>query len=117
MLTERVHVARLAMFSSAEATHFSLKRGKMGCLRCCCVVCHLYCLITFLLSTSVHYYIRLQMLLQCLYIQYSQAAEVYDKLGDHKSLVLLYVNSFQWDNVRYNSTASTMYGVYIHVSV
>ena len=28
----------------------------MGCLRCCCVVCHLYCLITFLLSTSVHVY-------------------------------------------------------------
>ena len=26
----------------------------MGCLRCCCVVCHLYCLSTFLLSTSVH---------------------------------------------------------------
>ena len=56
MHTEGVHVARLAMFSSAEATHFSLKKGKMGCLRCCCVVCHLYCLITFLLSTSVHIY-------------------------------------------------------------
>ena len=26
----------------------------VGALRCCCVVCHLYCLITLLLSTSVH---------------------------------------------------------------
>jgi intraflagellar transport protein 122 len=29
---------------------------------------------------------------------YAQAAEVYDKLGDYKSLVTLYVDSFQWDN-------------------
>ena len=28
----------------------------MGCLRCCCVVCHLYCLITFLLYTC--YYVN-----------------------------------------------------------
>ena len=27
------------------------------CLRCCCVVCHLYCLITLLLSTSVHVHV------------------------------------------------------------
>ena len=25
---------------------------------------------------------------------------MYDKLGDYKSLVTLYVDSFQWDNVR-----------------
>ena len=36
----------------------------MGCLRCCCVVCRLYCLITVLFSTSFHvrmyvYYIRI----------------------------------------------------------
>ena len=30
----------------------------MGCLRCCCVVCRLYCLITILLSTSFHVYIQ-----------------------------------------------------------
>ena len=42
---------------------------------------------------------------------------MYDKLGDHKSLVLLYVNSFQWDNVRYYYKASAMYGVYIYMSV
>ena len=30
--------------------------------------------------------------------QYAQAAEVYEKLGD-KSLVSLYVDSYQWENV------------------
>ncbi|CAI8013338.1 Intraflagellar transport protein 122 homolog, partial [Geodia barretti] len=29
---------------------------------------------------------------------YAQAAEVFEKLGDHKSLVSLYVDSFQWEN-------------------
>ena len=43
---------------------FFLEKGKMGCLRCCCVVCHLYCLITLLLSTGVHVHI------QCIYITY-----------------------------------------------
>ena len=38
MHTEGVHVARLMMFSSAEATHFSLKKGEGGLsqvLLCC----------------------------------------------------------------------------------
>jgi intraflagellar transport protein 122 len=29
---------------------------------------------------------------------YAQAAEVFEKLGDHKSLVSLYVDSYQWEN-------------------
>ena len=33
------------------------------------------------------------------FCQFPQAAEVFEKLGDHKSLVSLYVDSFQWDNV------------------
>ena len=33
-------------------------------------------------------------------LQYAQAADVFDRLGDHKSLVILYVDTFQWDNVR-----------------
>ena len=40
---------------------FFLEKGKMGCLRCCCVVCRLYCLITALISTSFH----VCMLLHC----------------------------------------------------
>ena len=31
--------------------------------------------------------------------QYSQVEEVFEKLGDHKSLVSLYVDCFQWENV------------------
>ena len=31
--------------------------------------------------------------------QYAQVAEVFEKLGDHKSLVSLYVDCFQWENV------------------
>ena len=34
---------------------FFLEKGKMGCLRCCCVVCYL---ITLLLSTSVHIHVH-----------------------------------------------------------
>ena len=30
----------------------------MGCLRCCCVVYHLNCLITILLSTSFHVHLH-----------------------------------------------------------
>ena len=45
----------------------------MCCLRCCCVVCHLYCLITFLLSTSVHVHVlepkqHVILLTQCMYL-------------------------------------------------
>ena len=45
-----------------------------------------------------------------LYIQYAQAAEVYDKVGDRKSLVTLYVDTFQWDNV---CSYPTVYHVYM----
>ena len=37
----------------------------MGCLRSCCVVCRLYCLITVLLSTSFHVSIVLYIYLPC----------------------------------------------------
>ena len=33
-------------------------------------------------------------------LQYAYAAEVYDKMEDHKALVTLYVETHQWDSVR-----------------
>lgn len=37
-------------------------------------------------------------------LQYAYAAEVYDKMEDHKALVTLYVETHQWDNVRVHYT-------------
>ena len=39
-----------------EAAHFSMKKGKSGLSQVllCCVVCHLHCLTTFLLSSSMY---------------------------------------------------------------
>ena len=51
-LVEHLPGKREVMGSNTSS--FFLDKRKMGCLRCCCVVCHLYCLITFLISTSVH---------------------------------------------------------------
>jgi len=35
-------------------------------------------------------------------LQYAYAADVYEKLEDHKALVNLYVETHQWDNVRWS---------------
>lgn len=52
-----------------------------------------------------------------LHIQYAQAAEVYDKVGDRKSLVALYVDTFQWDNVCCDILVHTpVMSVYVCVS-
>ena len=47
--------AKVVGSNPTGGSSFLLEKGKMGCLRCCCVVCHLCCLNAFLLSTMFMY--------------------------------------------------------------
>ena len=49
-----------------EAAHFSLKKGKWvvsSVVVLCCVACHLHCLTTFLISSTVY-----SIYVECLYM-------------------------------------------------
>ena len=45
------------------------------------------------LTRCAHYLTKME--------QYGYAAEVYSKMGDHKSLILLHVEAKHWEDVRY----------------